>query len=295
MAAATTTAAARAVVKATARAPANRGRATGRPERRKSSAADRWLPAAPPASARVTQAQRHRRCCFRRGRGRNWACYEACASAWPPLTTTGKPAVMGGAESSKLGTTKRSDGTMQVTYRGVAALHLRAGAPSGEADGTDVKAFGASWYPLHSNGEKPRVRDGRWTIPRASRIAARPSPSASSAYVPSCRSLISISFAFGGARKMLLLAEGRRETAGIELIGTHPRKCQVQSDHFSCGLSEGSTRRVAERIRASPFRRQGRRFDTCRARWIPLTDLFRGLTNGVRGVDTLRCLRKGLS
>src|SRR5258708_22445267 len=44
------------------------------------------------------------------------ACTGACANAWPPLLTKGKPKAAGRVSASKLGTTKRSDGTTQVTY-----------------------------------------------------------------------------------------------------------------------------------------------------------------------------------
>src|SRR4051794_15688569 len=46
------------------------------------------------------------------------ACSGACAKAWPPLLTKGRPKVSGGAASAKLGTTRRADGTTQVTYNG---------------------------------------------------------------------------------------------------------------------------------------------------------------------------------
>ena len=82
------------------------------------------------------------------------ACYGACASVWPPLTTSGAAKATGGAEASKLGTTERSDGTTQVTYAGWPLYTYTADTKPGEANGTDVKSFGASWYPLHPNGEK---------------------------------------------------------------------------------------------------------------------------------------------
>jgi predicted lipoprotein with Yx(FWY)xxD motif len=80
------------------------------------------------------------------------ACYGACAKAWPPYT--GTPKVQGGAMSSEIGTTKRSDGTTQVTYAGWPLYTFEGDSKPGEANGTDSKAFGASWYPLHPNGEK---------------------------------------------------------------------------------------------------------------------------------------------
>jgi len=46
------------------------------------------------------------------------SCYGACATAWPPLLTTGPVAVAGAAVAGDLGTTTRTDGTTQVTYGG---------------------------------------------------------------------------------------------------------------------------------------------------------------------------------
>jgi predicted lipoprotein with Yx(FWY)xxD motif len=89
---------------------------------------------------------------FQKDQGEKSACYGPCAKVWPPLTGTGK--VEGGAMSSELGTTERSDGTTQVTYAGWPLYTYAADTKPGEAKGTDVKSFGASWYPLHPNGEK---------------------------------------------------------------------------------------------------------------------------------------------
>ncbi len=82
------------------------------------------------------------------------ACYGACASAWPPLLTEGKPVAGEGAMASKLGTTQRKDGTTQATYAGWPLYTFVEDKKPGEDNGTDSKAFGASWYPLHPNGEK---------------------------------------------------------------------------------------------------------------------------------------------
>jgi predicted lipoprotein with Yx(FWY)xxD motif len=45
-------------------------------------------------------------------------CNGACAGTWPPLLTSGTPGVTAPLKSSDLGTLKRADGTLQVTYRG---------------------------------------------------------------------------------------------------------------------------------------------------------------------------------
>ncbi len=81
-------------------------------------------------------------------------CEGACAEAWPPLTTEGKAEPVKGVKAAMLGTIKRSDGTTQITYAGWPLYTFVEDQKPGEDNGTDSKAFGASWYPLHSNGQK---------------------------------------------------------------------------------------------------------------------------------------------
>jgi predicted lipoprotein with Yx(FWY)xxD motif len=91
---------------------------------------------------------------FRKDKGTKSACYGACASAWPPLTTSGAAEAMKGAMPSKLGTSKRSDGTLQVTYAGHPLYTFVEDKKPGEAKGNDVSAFGAQWYALEPSGEE---------------------------------------------------------------------------------------------------------------------------------------------
>ncbi len=81
-------------------------------------------------------------------------CEGACAEAWPPLLTEGAPVAMKGVKTAMLGTIQRKDGTTQVTYAGWPLYTFVDDSKPGEDNGTDSKAFGASWYPLHSNGKK---------------------------------------------------------------------------------------------------------------------------------------------
>jgi predicted lipoprotein with Yx(FWY)xxD motif len=89
---------------------------------------------------------------FHKDKGTMSACYGACAGVWPPLTTSGAPQAMSGAETSKLGTTKRSDGTMQVTYAGHPLYTYTADTKPGEAKGNDVSLYGGQWYALKPSG-----------------------------------------------------------------------------------------------------------------------------------------------
>jgi predicted lipoprotein with Yx(FWY)xxD motif len=84
--------------------------------------------------------------------GTKSTCTGACASAWPPLVTTGKLSAGGGVRSSLLGTTKRANGTEQVTYDGH-PLYLFAGdTASGQTNGQGSTGFGALWYVLSPGG-----------------------------------------------------------------------------------------------------------------------------------------------
>ena len=83
------------------------------------------------------------------------ACSGACATNWPPLLTKGKPKASGGVKASKLGTTKRSDGTTQVTYGGHPLYTFIADKNKpGSTKGQGLDAFGAEWYVVGTNGKK---------------------------------------------------------------------------------------------------------------------------------------------
>jgi predicted lipoprotein with Yx(FWY)xxD motif len=92
---------------------------------------------------------------FHKDKGSTSACYGACASAWPPLLTEGNPQAQGPADRSMLGTTKRKDGTEQVTYNGWPLYTYAGDQKPGEANGNDISQFGAQWYALQPNGQEP--------------------------------------------------------------------------------------------------------------------------------------------
>lgn len=91
---------------------------------------------------------------FHKDKGTTSSCYGACAEGWPPMLTEGEPSVGNGASSSKLGTTERKDGTMQVTYAGHPLYTFVEDKKPGEANGNDVSAFGGQWYALKGSGEE---------------------------------------------------------------------------------------------------------------------------------------------
>ena len=81
-------------------------------------------------------------------------CTGACASAWPPVTASAMPMAGGGVSQSLLGTTKRADGTEQLTYNGHPLYYFSADSGSGMAKGQGVKAFGSGWYVVDAKGSK---------------------------------------------------------------------------------------------------------------------------------------------
>jgi predicted lipoprotein with Yx(FWY)xxD motif len=91
---------------------------------------------------------------FHKDKGTTSACYGGCAQIWPPLTTEGKPQAGEGASASKLGTTKRKDGTLQVTYAGHPLYTYTADTKPGDAKGNDISTFGGEWYALQPSGEE---------------------------------------------------------------------------------------------------------------------------------------------
>ena len=89
---------------------------------------------------------------FRADHGTTSACYGQCAVYWPPLLTTGKPVASGKVSASLLGTTKRKDGKLQVTYKGHPLYTYVEDKKPGQATGEGSKNFGASWYALAPSG-----------------------------------------------------------------------------------------------------------------------------------------------
>lgn len=81
-------------------------------------------------------------------------CNGACAAAWPPLLTSGAPSAGGSAKSSLLGSSKRSDGTTQVTYHGHPVYGYAGDSKPGDTNGQALNQFGAEWYVLDASGNK---------------------------------------------------------------------------------------------------------------------------------------------
>lgn len=91
-------------------------------------------------------------------------CYSLCANQWPPLVlpkgvTT--PIALGGAKTPLLGTTRRRNGSLQVTYAGWPLYWFIYDAKPGDATGEGLDSLGGLWYVVDPAGN--RIRDVRRT------------------------------------------------------------------------------------------------------------------------------------
>jgi predicted lipoprotein with Yx(FWY)xxD motif len=79
-------------------------------------------------------------------------CSGACAQDWPPVTTSGAAHAGQGARAALLGTTKRLDGTTQVTYAGHPLYRFAGDSAPGQVNGQGSTAFGAAWLVVAPGG-----------------------------------------------------------------------------------------------------------------------------------------------
>jgi predicted lipoprotein with Yx(FWY)xxD motif len=84
-------------------------------------------------------------------RGRS-ACSGDCAKAWPPYLVKRAPRAGAGAKSSLLGTTRRSDGTTQVTYAGRPLYFYIGDRKPGQILCQNVTQLGGTWLVVRPNG-----------------------------------------------------------------------------------------------------------------------------------------------
>ena len=118
-------------------------------------------------------------------KGSRSTCNGDCAEYWPPLVTRGRPIAGAGARANLLGTSRRSDGRMQVTYAGHPLSYFIQDTKPGQTKGEGLTGFGGRWDPVSAAGTAVRKRmasaDSYGATPlQASVISPRPGDSAGS-------------------------------------------------------------------------------------------------------------------
>jgi predicted lipoprotein with Yx(FWY)xxD motif len=91
---------------------------------------------------------------FSRDKNDKSACAGMCAKFWPPLIASGKPQASAGARATLLGTTKRADGRMQVTYNRHPLYTFVKDTRKGQTHGEGLTAFGGQWNAVSPAGTK---------------------------------------------------------------------------------------------------------------------------------------------
>jgi predicted lipoprotein with Yx(FWY)xxD motif len=79
-------------------------------------------------------------------------CSGACATAWPPYLVKRAPAARSVAKTRLLGTTRRSDGTRQLTYAGRPLYYYVGDRKPGQILCQGVKEFGGLWQVVRPSG-----------------------------------------------------------------------------------------------------------------------------------------------
>ena len=125
---------------------------------------------------------------FKKDSGTTSACTGACATAWPPLRTTGKPIAGSGTNASLVGTATRADGTTQVTYNGHPLYLFVKDTKPGDTNGEGKTAFGGSWFAVSAAGKQvspaPPAPKAAPPAPKAAPPAPQPAAPAPKAAPP---------------------------------------------------------------------------------------------------------------
>ena len=80
-------------------------------------------------------------------------CYDECAEEWPPVITEGKAKAGKGVKSSLLGTVRRRDGKLQVTYAGKPLYHYAHEEPA-QVLCHNVDLNGGLWWVVGPDGKR---------------------------------------------------------------------------------------------------------------------------------------------
>jgi predicted lipoprotein with Yx(FWY)xxD motif len=85
------------------------------------------------------------------------ACYGKCANFWPPLMKKGKVSAATGVKAKLLATTKRKNGTLQVTYKGHPLYLFKLDHSAGQIAGQGQNFFGGKWFVLSAAGSANKM------------------------------------------------------------------------------------------------------------------------------------------
>ena len=88
-------------------------------------------------------------------RGGKSTCYAACAAAWPVYFSKGRVRAMRGVKQALIGTVRRRNGRLQVTYNGWPLYYYAHEGPR-EVKCQNVNEFGGLWLVVKASGRLVR-------------------------------------------------------------------------------------------------------------------------------------------
>jgi predicted lipoprotein with Yx(FWY)xxD motif len=89
---------------------------------------------------------------FAADKGGKSVCYGSCATYWPPLAASSSHVLGTGVKAALLGTTKRTGGTLQVTYAGHPLYLFVKDTKPGQTSGQGLNASGGLWWVISPTG-----------------------------------------------------------------------------------------------------------------------------------------------
>ena len=88
-------------------------------------------------------------------------CYGQCIANWPALLTNGAPQAGAGATATLLGTSPRTDGSQQVTYKGHPLYYFKGDKAAGDTSG-EGKA--GTWFLVSPTGTQIAAATSRLAV-----------------------------------------------------------------------------------------------------------------------------------
>ena len=100
----------------------------------------------------LVNSKRHTLYMFAKDKNGKSSCSGSCAKFWPPAIQAGKPTAGSGVKASLLATTRRSNGSLQLTYNKHPLYGFVLDKKAGQTNGEGNVAFGAKWYAVSAKG-----------------------------------------------------------------------------------------------------------------------------------------------
>jgi predicted lipoprotein with Yx(FWY)xxD motif len=93
-------------------------------------------------------------------------CTGSCANTFLPLLTGGRPsaAAHSGVNAKLLGTIKRANRALQVTYNGHPVYTFAQDRTAGQINGEGANRFGGHWYLVNPSGNAVKPKSGGGTV-----------------------------------------------------------------------------------------------------------------------------------